>query len=170
MAFKELDEFLAPEPLVLPIRGKEYTFPGEISARTWLRVQSIGGQVQRAIQAQAAGEDFDPDVTAISDIDQDELLVELCGETLQTMLDDGLTSVEFKAVLATLMAYHMSDRDAAEAVWNAQGEASGPNRATRRAKSPAKSTPSRASRAGSTAPKAGAGTARRGVTSSSTGS
>lgn len=170
MAFRDLDEFLAPEPLVLPIRGKDYVFPAEISGATWLRVQSLGTQVQQAMRARDAGEEFDPDMTAISDMDQDELLAELCGVTLQKMLDDGLTSTHLKAVLATLIAFHMSDRESAEAVWNASGEAGAPNRETRRAKTPAKSTRSRGSRAGSTGRQARAGTGARGARSSGVGS
>jgi len=169
MAFRDLDEFLAPEPLVLPIRGKDYVFPAEISGATWLRVQSLGAQVQQAVRARDAGEEFDPDVTAISDMDQDELLAELCGDTLKEMLDDGLTSTHLKAVLATLMAFHMSDRESAEAVWNASGEAPAPNRETRR-KGTAKSARSRGSSAGPTGPRERAGTGAPGVRSSEAGS
>ena len=165
MAFKDLDDFLVVRPVVLPIRGKDYSFPGEISGRTWLKVHSLSGQVQQAIATQKAGGKFDPDVEAISDMDQDELLAELCGDTLQEMIDDGLTSAHLDAVMAALMAFHMADRGTAEAVWNASGEAPAPNRSARRAKAP----PSRArgSRAGSSAPKKAA---LRGRASSKSGS
>lgn len=167
MAFRDLDEFLEAEPLVLPIGGKEYAFPSDISARTWLRVQRIGPQMDRALAAKQAGEPFDADAEALSDVDSDELLAELCGDTLEEMLDDGLTSTQLKLVLATLLVFHLTDREHAEAIWNAQGEAPAPNRAARRSQAPATPARSRGSRAGSTSRSGQA--ARRGPTSSSTG-
>ncbi len=166
MAFRDLDEFLEAEPLVLPIRGKEYSFPTEISARTWLRVQRLGPQLNAAIAARRSGEAYDAEAEALSDLDSDELLAELCGDALQEMLDDGLTSAQLKHVLATLLVYHLSDREHAEAVWNARGEAPAPNREARR--HPAATSRSRGSRAGSTSPTDRA--ARPGRRSSSTGS
>jgi len=147
MAFRDLDEFLEVEPLVLPIRGKEYAFPGAISARTWLKLNQLGPTINQAITAERDGEQFDPNTEALSDEDEGELLAELCGDAMQEMVDDGLTSVHFKAVLATLLIYHLTDREKAEAVWNAQatqGEAPAPNRKARR-KSPAKATRPRGS-------------------------
>jgi hypothetical protein len=167
MAFRDLDEFLEAEELVLPIRGKDYSFPGEISARTWLRVQRLAPQINDALAAERAGEPFDADAEALSDIDIEELLSELCGETLDEMLADGVTSSQLKVVLATLLVFHLADREQAEKVWNAQGEAPAPNRAARRQKTPATPPRSRGSRAGSTSP---SGAARRGRISSSTGS
>ena len=168
MAFRDLDEFLEAEPLVLPIRGKDYSFPAAISARTWLRVQRLAPEINRALTAKQAGESFDADAEALSDIDADELLVELCGDTLQEMLDDGLSSAHLKVVLATLLVFHLSDREQAEAIWNARGKAPAPNRAARRSTTPATPTRSRSSRAGSTSRSGQA--ARRGRPSSSTGS
>ena len=148
MAFKDLDEVLSPpEPFVLPRRGKEYAFPGEITAATWLRVQRVGERAQRAAQAAAAGEDYSPDEEIVSDDDQEKLLEELCGETLAEILADGFTDRELKVVLTTLIAYHMGGLEAAEAVWNNQGEAPAPNRAERR--SQAKPPRPASSRAGS---------------------
>jgi hypothetical protein len=168
MAFRDLDEFLEAEPLVLPIRGKDYSFPAEISARTWLRVQRLGPELNRAVAASQAGEPFDADAEALSDIDSDELLTELCGDALEEMLDDGVTSAQLKVVLATLLVFHLSDRDQAEAIWNARGETPAPNRAARRSSTPATPSRSRGSRAGSTSRSNQA--ARRGRPSSSSGS
>jgi len=167
MAFHDLDEFLGAEPLVLPIRGKDYSFPGEISARTWLRVQRLGPGINRAVAAREAGDPLDAEAEAAFDFDADELLGELCGDMLQEMLDDGLTSTELKLVLATLLVFHLGDREQAEAVWNAQGETIAPNRAARRNTTPATPSRSRGSRAGSTSP--AVRTARAGPRSSSTG-
>jgi hypothetical protein len=145
MAFRDLDEFLhEPEPIVLPIHGKDYSFPAVISGELWVKVQKVGGRLTVG----------DPTAVAVSDAEEDELLQELCGDTLQEMYDDHITSVELQIVLTTLIAYHLSnDRDVAEAIWNAQGEAPAPNRAERRRKTPPTSTPSRGSRGGSTPPK-----------------
>jgi hypothetical protein len=171
MALRDLDDFLVVEPFVLPIRGRDYAFPGEISARTWLKVQRLGPEINQAMAAKSAGEEFDADSEALSDVDQEELMVELCGDALQDMLDDGLTSAHLKAVLVTLIAFHLVDRETAENVWNAQGEAQAPNRETRRAKTPATSTRSRGSRAASTPRQsAGPAKARPGKRSSTTGS
>lgn len=150
MAFRDLDEFLAVEPLVLPIRGRDYAFPGEVSGRTWLKVQALGKQYEAAQRARSQGGSVDLEAEVVSDLDEEAFLRELCGPTLDEMLEDGVTSEELKLVLATLVAYHLSDLETAEAVWNARGEAVAPNRAERRSRAPAKSTRSRGSRAGST--------------------
>ena len=147
MPFKDLDEFLVVKPNVLPIRGKDYSFPGEISARSWLRLQRLSERIQQARQG-----DFDPDEEVVSDIDQAELMAEIFGGVDEQLAADDCTSAQIKLVFYTLMAWHISGREAAETVWEARGETVAPNRAARR--HPAKSTPSRGSRAGSTAPKA----------------
>ena len=147
MTFRDLDEFLVVEPLILPIGGKDYSFPGEVSARSWLLLQKVSRQLRY---------DVSDEEVAITDVEETALKSEMFGEAEQEMARDGCTSAQMQAVFQTLLAYHLSDRDrdTAEAVWNSQGEAPGPNRKTRRAKSPAKSTRPRASRAGSTAQKA----------------
>ena len=151
MPFSDLSEILhEPEPLELPIRGRLYAFPGTISARAWLKLQHFGAALQ---QRAAAGE---ADREAFEDMDQEELLRELCGDTLDDMLAHGVTSHELEIVLATLVAFHLSDRETAEEVWNLEGETPAPNRAQRR-KNPSRP---RGSRSGSTSPKspkAGAG-------------
>ncbi len=156
MSFRDLDEFLSVEPIVLPIRGTAYSFPGEISARTWLRLQRVWQTIERA---------GDPDAEAVSDFDEAQLMAEMFGGVDEQMAADGVTSAEIKRVFVTLMAYHLSGREAAENVWNNSGEAVAPNRAARRHPATT-STPSRGSRAGST-PRAK--TASAGATSSATG-
>jgi len=153
MAFRDFGDCPAVKPIVLPIRGKKYSFPGpgDISGRTWLRLQEIGGLTMQAAKAKASGEDFGLDAEVLSDLDQDALMAELCGETLQTMIDDGVTGAEIQNVLKTLMASHMFSEAMAELVWNRQGEAMAPKRKARRGKAPAPS-PSRGSHATSPAP------------------
>lgn len=146
MAFRDLDEFLQVEPLALPIRGKVYEFPGEVSAWAWLLTQRVGERFEKARRAREAGLELDPDEEVLSDMDEGRLRAEMFGGVEEEMIADGLTSEHMKRVFYALVAYHLSGREAAEAVWNGQGEAKAPNRAVRRAK--AKSTPSRGSRAG----------------------
>lgn len=165
MAFRDLDEFLVVEPLVLPIRGKDYSFPGEISARTWLLLQTVAEKAQQARSAEDGGS---LDDVAIPDDVEQGLKAELLGDAEQEMIDDGLTSAHLKAVMMTLIAFHLQGREAAEAVWEAQGEAPAPNREERRHKATSPSTRSRGSRAGSTARKQT--TAAPGAPSSASGS
>jgi len=148
VAFKELDDFLEVKPVELPIHGKLYSFPGEITGEAWLFVQSVGERYQRAQKALAAGEDPGIEDEVLTDIDEQRLRREMLGDTQAEMIADGLSSAAMKLVLVTLIAYHLSGREAAEAVWNNQGEAPAPNRATRRAKAPAKSARSRGSHDG----------------------
>jgi hypothetical protein len=121
--FRDLDEFLAPPPLELPIHGKVYTFPGEISARTWLKLQSI---------------------EALTEQNEQVLMAELCGDQLEVMLEDGVTDRQLKAVLGTLMAFYLYDREVALTAWEMQGKASAPKRAK-----PKTSAPSSRPRGGS---------------------
>ena len=156
MAFRDLDEFLVVPPLVLPIRGKRYEFPGEISARNWLRLQRLYGQARQV----ADGGELDLDEEVVSRTEQRELEAEMYGDAEARMVADGCTGSQVKAVLVTVTQFYLEGREAAELVWESQGEAPAPNRETRRSKTPAKSTRSRGSRTGSTArakPKASAG-------------
>lgn len=150
MAFRDLGEFLEEQTLTLPIRGKEYTFP-PISGRRWLKLQRLGPEIGRAVKAEVSGQEYDIDAELVTDEDEQALLNDLCGDQLKAMLDDGVTGGELKLVLATLIVFHLMDRKAAEAVWNAQGEAAAPNRAERREVA-AKSARSRGSHASSTTP------------------
>lgn len=146
MAFRDLEEFLVVEPLELPIRGKLYRFPGEISARAWLLVQRLGEKYERARRAREAGRPIDSDEEALSDYDESALRSEMFGDAEEEMIADNLTSGHMKRVFYALVAFHLSGREAAEAVWNNTGEAKAPNRETRRVE--AKSTRSRGSHAG----------------------
>ena len=156
MAFRDLDEFLIVPPLVLPIHGKQYSFPGEISARSWLRLQMLYASP-------------DPEQEAFSDEEEASLRAEMFGEAEAEMVADGCTTSQLRVAFYTLLAYHMSGMDAAESVWAARGEAPAPNRATRRSRPPAKSTRSRGSRVGSTGRKKRPAAAPVGETSSSSG-
>ena len=166
MAFRDLDEFLVVKPIVLPIRGRDYAFPGSVSARVWLQLQSLLEQMQGAARAQAAGEDYDPDEEALSDVDEAAMMHEMLGGVQDEMVADGLTSAHIRAAFYTLIAWHLSGQEAAEAVWNAQGDVgkvAAPNRAARR------KSPTAPSRASSSAAKKTAATLSAGEPSSDTG-
>jgi len=142
MPFRDLTEFLTVEPFTLPIAGKKYDFPGEISAKSWLQLQRLTEQIAKAQAAAALGVDYDPDEQVLSDTDESALMTEMMGDGQALMIENGCTSSQIRAVFFTLMAYHTTGIEAAEAMWNAQGEAPAPNRETRR-KATAKSTPGR---------------------------
>jgi len=130
-AFRDLDEFLVVEPIELPIKGKVYSFPGEISARAWLLLQPV---------------DLDEEV--VDDEYEVKLRQEILGGVEQEMVEDGLSSAHIKAVFYTLIAWHLSGQETALEVWNKQGKAPAPNRAARRA-SRTKSVRQRGSQDGS---------------------
>jgi len=155
MAFRDLAEFLSAPPFVLPIRGREYAFPGEVSARLWLRLQRLRDQM--------GGSNVEPDDEVVSDDEELNLRKELFGGVDAEMAADGCTSTQIERVFYTLLAYHLSGRETAERVWEMPGEPAAPSRATQRT---AKRTRSRGSRDGSTVQKA---KAEPGETSSNTG-
>jgi len=162
MAFRDLDEFrVAEPPVVLSIRGREYTFPAAVSIPAWLLIQSTGRRAQNGSDSEAE---------ALSEADEALLTDAMFGDCKQQMIDDGCTGDEFRIVFATLFARHLYGTvEAAEAIWNAQASPpeDAPNRAARRSKPAAKSTRAPGSRAGSNARKAKA--ASPGPTSSSAG-
>lgn len=138
MAFKELSEFLESKPIEIPIRGKVYSFPGEVSGRAWLLLQRMGAAFQDAQAALAEGRHFEMDAEVLSDAEKVDLDAELFGGVDKEMSADGCTSSELKLVYGTLVIYHMAGAEAAEAFWEARGEVPAPNRAARRRRTAAK--------------------------------
>lgn len=129
MAFKDFGDPRRAKPIVLPIRGRDYTFPGsgDIAASTWLKLQDFGELTASAAVAKRDGKDVELDAELLTELDQRQLMRELCGDELQRMLDDGVSGNELRSVLKTLMAAHMFSEELAEMVWNQQGEAEGPD-------------------------------------------
>jgi hypothetical protein len=160
VAFRDLDELLDVPPLVLPIRGKEYSFPGEISARSWLRLQRLSEQMNGGADA---------DDLALGDEEEAALEAEMFGGLKDELIADGLTGSHIRIVFYTLIAFHLSGRTVAETVWNNAGEPPAPNREARRSKTPATSTRSRGSRAGSKSPSKSRAKPRPGAASSPAG-
>jgi hypothetical protein len=172
MAFKDLADFLVVEPVVLPIRGKAYAFPGSVSARLWLQLNVIKEQLELAARAEAEGEDFEPDREAISDETEGEMMAEMFGGVDAEMVADGCSSAELDRVKHTLIAFHLSGGNltAAEAVWEQSGKAPAPNREARRKKTSVKPAPPAPSLASSSEPRESAETAQPGELSLATGS
>jgi len=152
--FKDLNNFLVVKPIVLPIDGKSYTFPGQIPARLWLQLQEL----QAIGSAVAAGVEYDPDKEVLSDMDQSNMMLELMGDSYKAMLDDGVTSTQLQVVFRTLFAWHTNSPEYARMIWEEVGETPAPNRATRRSRPKKKAgqtgkSPVRGSRGGSKGPK-----------------
>lgn len=140
MSFKDLDEF-GEAPIVLPIRGRDFTFPGSVSARIGLILQRT-----RAIATQLAKGEIDPDTEAISDAESDAVNAALLGEAAEDLLDYA-TTAEYNAVLRCLFNAQVYGREFAERIWNQLGEAPAPSPKPAAKKSPGRA---RGSRGGST--------------------
>lgn len=142
MTFRDLDEFLVVKPIVLPIHGKTYEFPGEISARLQLQLWQMNERFQKA-----RTQEFDPGEELLSDASEAEIRSAMFGEAEAQMVADDCTSTDIRTVFNTLIAYHLSGEDVAKTIWESAGEAPAPNRQERRAKAPATARGSRASSA-----------------------
>lgn len=125
--FPDLDRFLseaADEPLVLPIRGRRYTFTAAIPIEAGLRLTRAREEVEKYARALASGEQPDPDLTLLDDASEAVLLRQLIGpDNLAKMEADGITWPEARRVGLTLMAWHLAGPDAALAAWQGQIEA-----------------------------------------------
>ncbi|MFE1349105.1 hypothetical protein [Streptomyces sp. NPDC058757] len=155
-SFKVLDEFLG-DSLDLPAKckdGKVRTFhipsPDAENGLKVERLMEIG--IRLAADPEAA-----PDAAALDDVAE----LNLYRASLGSAYDDALNLLPwamFKHMALTASLWISQGLDAAETYWNAGGDPSqlGPaNREQRRASSrAAKSTPSRASRSGTSTPPA----------------
>lgn len=155
MSFKDLVAF-SEDPVTLSIRGREFTFPGSISARIGLLLQRV-----RLIAVRASKGELPPDTEAISDAEQEALTAALLGEAAGELLDYA-TKREYDAVLHVLFNVHVYGREFAEQVWNDLGEASAPDPRPARGKA-------RGFRGGSTSRPSRKAGAPRGATSSDSG-
>lgn len=145
MSFRDLGDLLAEQPVVLPIRGRAFTFPGSVSARQGLTLQRI-----QSIAIKAAKGELPEDEPRFTDEEQEAILDALLGDQKEDLLDYA-TSTEYALVCRTLYNHHLFGRAVAEKVWNAQGEAEAPAPAkTEAGDSPAGSSakPSRKARPG----------------------
>jgi hypothetical protein len=161
-AFRDLDEFLVDQPIELPIRGKNYRFPGSISARTGLLLQRMGAkadEARRAGQGPAELASAAMDAEVLDDETELDLRRELMGDTEAEMARDGLTTAHTGHVFRTLIVWHMAGEEAALAAWTALGNVQAPNREARRKASKASGTtsPARKRTAAASAGRSGRG-------------
>ncbi len=161
--FRDLDEFLTVEPIELPIGGKVYEFPGEVSARAGLLLQRIGSMVLTVAATEgdpaAAGAALsERDRELLSDGEEMDLRAELFGDAEADMIADGLTSAQIRHVFMTLVVWHAFSEDAAVAVW--EGKAASPEPANRAERRASKATTGRSG--------AGASTTKRRASTSGT--
>ena len=173
MAFRDLTDFLTVKPIELPIGGKFYAFPRDISGKAGLVIAAI----REAAEAADRGKDYNPEQVVLDDAAEVDLRREVLGDTEREMFEAGLTTGQVEHVFRTLMTWHMSrSMELTEAAWEMiDVDPPKPNREQRRASGAAASkTPSPASTSGtspSAAPRSPASRpARRGPRSSTTGS
>lgn len=132
----KFDDFDAVyEPLVLPVKGKEYTIP-PVEAAEGIRFTTA-----------ASGEDG---ADFFSDADMERML--LGPDLKQHLLDDGVSDAAIKRILLTALADFQGGRAAAEIMWKTGGDPkamaeyvrqNAPNRASRRSKSTGKANATR---------------------------
>ena len=150
MTFPDLSEVYVAEPFVLPIRGKQYAFPGEISARSMVRLMRLTADMREAQRDAQGGQEGVDARELLSDEDEADVRRQLFGGLEDELVADNCTPSELRIVFFTLIAFHLYGTETAEAIWNNAGKAPAPKRTTRRSKTPAKSTRRRGSPTGST--------------------
>jgi hypothetical protein len=167
--FRDLAEFVTEAPpIVLPIKGTAYAFPGTVSGWAYLLCQRMFSTV---LAAERAGEaptlaglaaDLAPDADVLSDMDQPGLERELYGDQRDALY--RLDSATIQHVLVTLAAWHALGPEIAVMVWEAPGNRPAPNRAARRAgaKPAGSKTRRRASTSGTTSARTRTASASRG--------
>lgn len=163
--WKDLDDFFEITPKRLPIRGKVYEFPGAIPADVGLLLHRIETLTAEAVQAAPEGEAPDLAATVADDADEDRLKTAILGEHgEQQLIDDGLPQPYIDHVFKTLVVWHLYGDAVARAAWESAGP-KGQAKQPQDHKAGASGT-RKASRGGT----AKSRRARRGPTSSATGS
>lgn len=122
------------DPLILPIRGKDYRIP-EVSA-------SAGAKYIVYMEARAAAEEAqkaDPTVPLPAPMPDDEFLHMILGTAYDEMVADDVPAAAILRASATAFADFQRGRATAEIIWATGGDPKAltayltPNRATRRA-------------------------------------
>ncbi|TMR91316.1 DUF7426 family protein [Nonomuraea basaltis] len=147
--FQDLDEFF-DDSLRLPVGGRMYVIPAPDA--------EVGLLCQRLMHASLAAQEgeavTDPKLNELADVvlndDQEkDLYQRILGPVYDELLSDGVSWPKVQHVGATALVWVAAGKDAAAKIWasgGTTGEASAPNRATRRATAAAaKSTRSRGS-------------------------
>lgn len=161
MALKDLDAVLG-DGHKLPLRGKTYTVP-HASAHVALRFQRFIEIAARAKEAKETGAEVtisDEDRLVLSDAQERDLITQALGDDLYAeLVEEGLTYEHLKMFGFYSLFHAVFGPEKAEAYWNSGGKAPAPNRAARRTATrtrtgAATTTRKRASRTGTTTPKA----------------
>lgn len=116
-------ETVTADPLVLPIRGRSYSFdPGKITAGAYLKMQRVEQETRQIAAKIARGEKIDPNIIVMDDESERRFGIELLGQAnLNQMVDDGLLWTEVQHVMSTVMAYYLAGERAALAIWSGEG-------------------------------------------------
>lgn len=164
--WQDLDEFFEITPIRLPIRGKLYEFPGAVPADIGLLLHRMDTIARDVVgKAESGEEPPDMDATLLDDVDEDKLKGAIFGEHgEQQLVEAGLPQPYIDHVFKTLVVWHLYGEAVARAAW----ESAGPKGLAKRPqdRKAAASGTRKGSRAGTTR----ARKARRGPTSSATGS
>lgn len=139
------------EPIVLPVRGKEYSFPPDIPLDTGLTITRLREEVNKFTLAVLANQQPNPNAELLDDASEAKLILDLIGpETWAQMQTDGLTWADAEQVGRTLIAWHLYGEDRARAVWSggedgppAQGSSSAPRTTSQRGSTTSSSNSSR---------------------------
>ncbi len=167
--FRNLDEFFDPT-LKLPVGSKTYVIP-PADAETGLLCQRL----MHASMAAEAGEDVDEEglnqlaQVVLDDDEEKDLYQRILGPVWAELFADKVDWPVIQHIGSTALIWVAAGLDAAVKHWESvSGEASAPNRATRRAQAAAaKSTRARGSQSGTspTSSRQGKAAASRGKTS-----
>lgn len=164
--FRDFDELVPRAPKQLPLGGQLFDFPDRVSARTGTLLLAM------QVATKELGADAAPEQVLrkldMTDSEMQHLHDELLGDGHRALVAAGFGHA-VGHVVKTLTVWHLYGEEAAQQVWNSLGPTSAPNRAARRSKAPATSTPRRASTAGTTPRKAPAKAARAGRPSPTAG-
>lgn len=112
-------QVLAGDPLVLPIRGRTYSFdPRKLTTGAFLRMQRVQAESVEIARKLAVGEKIDPNVIVMTDEEEEQFGRELLGEDMLAQLAaDGVLWAETQHLMNTVMAYCLYGEKAAHAIW-----------------------------------------------------
>lgn len=138
MRFADVHESLE-EPLVLPIRGKDYEIQ-PASGADGLKLQEFMSEIQEIARKSKAGEEIDEESTSLGSADKFEDMEKLSmGEDVrEQMFADGvpLKTIKVAGMAAFYWQTLQDDGETAAAYWASGGKAPKPNRAQRRTATP----------------------------------
>lgn len=124
--FGELEEYLRPERKKLPYKGIVYEFPATCNARSWLTLQVIRREGQKAALAEKRGTPYDAEAVLVNDDEEEALRQDLMGDAYDELVEDGVPGHVIERMFGTLMIWHLSGKDLAVSMWKgevSQGEA-----------------------------------------------